>query len=127
MNCPECNSENTLYMHEDHIPCMDCESVIVVGYSMCTACNYSFRTTNGKFLDGTYPVEIDQVLKDMVDDVMGGSSEGGCGGCTGCSPKSMLDSVCNCVKCGQALILSVDTINYNCPHCGFEWDILEGE
>ena len=136
MNCPECNSENTLYMHEDPIPCTDCDTTIVVGYHMCTECNYSFRTTNGKFLDGTYPVEMDQVMKDLMEgmgledmaqDLMDKNLGGSCDDCSECGPASMLDSICNCAKCGQALILSPDLIEYNCPHCGFEWEILDSE
>jgi len=137
MNCPECNSESTIYMHEDRIPCIDCESTIVVGYFMCTSCNYSFRTTNGKFLDGTYPVSVEEVIKDLMEDpewnsiaseiVDGKFNDHSCAGCDGCGSDSMMDSVCNCVKCGKPLVFGPNILEYNCPHCGFEWEILEGE
>jgi DNA-directed RNA polymerase subunit RPC12/RpoP len=136
MNCPECSSKNTLYMHEDPIPCTDCDTTIVVGYFMCSECNYSFRTTNGKFLDGTYPVEMGQVIKDLLDgmdlediarDIMDKDIGGGCDGCNRWGTAPMSDSICNCARCGQALILSSDLTEYSCPHCGFEWEILDGE
>ena len=126
MNCPECKSDNTLYMYEDLIPCADCQSKTVVGYHMCTDCGYSFRTTNGRFLDGSYPVEMEDVLKNLAQD-LGFDDAAGCDGCTGCDNTSLLDSLFHCVKCGRPLVLSPNTVDYSCPHCGFEWEVLNGE
>ena len=127
MNCPECNSENTLYMHEDPIPCTDCDSTVVVGYFMCTECNYSFRTANGKFLDGSYPAEVEQLLNDLMDELNGSCSDHMCGGCSGCDTESMMDTICNCARCGRPMLFSPNTTEYSCPYCGFEWEVLEGE
>jgi len=129
MNCPKCNSEKIIHLHEDPIPCTDCDSVIVVDHFMCPACNYSFRTTNGKFLDGANPMEMGDAVKDLLEtlDRACGNFEDECGSCSGCHSDSMIDSVHNCVKCGQALVLSPDLTEYHCPYCGFEWEILESE
>jgi len=125
MNCPECNSDDVINMSKDPIPCTDCGSTIVVEYFMCTSCGYNFRTTNNKFLDGCHPVEMERIIKDILDDFVDDVFENSCDGCGECGPTSMMDTICNCVRCGKVMVFSPDQTEYTCPYCGFEWDIIE--
>ena len=78
-------------------------------------------------------MEIDQLMKEMMNDpdwekeILDRYYVDSCGECSGCGPKNMSDALCNCVRCGKPLVLIADLIEYSCPYCGFEWEILEGE
>ena len=124
MNCPECNNSNTWKMHEDRISCTDCESRIVLEYHVCGDCNYTFRTNNGKYIDGSFPMDIEKIVEELLDDI---NSIAPTYKEASKSSENMSDNLYNCIKCGQALIFDPDIVEYNCPHCGFEWEIIEGE
>ena len=123
MNCPECNNSDTVMLHEDPIECADCGSTMNIEYWVCNQCNYSFRTINGKFLDGNLITAesigeaIEELMEVMDEDGEGESHVG-----------SMLDLITPCVKCGEAMtVYDPEASEYECLICGFKWEILRHE
>lgn len=39
---------------------------------------------------------------------------------------NMLDMIHKCIRCGE-VVVPLDDFNFECPFCGFEWEILNGE
>lgn len=134
MNCPKCGNENPITTCKDHIPCSSCKDTIVIKYYICTECSYSFRSANDEFIDGVSPDDINlSDIEHVLNDLMGGfgmcdcGDEDGCESCHSHGNDSILDSLFSCVKCGKSILLDPSETEYKCPHCGFEWEILENE
>ncbi len=119
MKCPECKQDEAYIMHEDPIQCADCACIMDIGYCVCTECGYTFRTNNGKFMDG---VSID----DALDEVLAGLKESQ-GEMCGLLNVSMMDLIHNCIKCGEPAGYEKNSHVYGCGVCGFEWEILSNE
>ncbi len=115
MNCGHCSCENVVEMHNDPLVCDECGKNLGIGYYICHDCGFTFRTLNGKFLDGNHPADFDQAIQELAESMEE-------------MPKteSMAELLCNCVKCGEpSCAPPVGEDLYRCPVCGFEWEILK--
>lgn len=116
MDCPRCNGNASVVLAEDSIKC-DCGRVQFMQYWYCSECNYSFRTNNGKLLDGwdLSQIIVENSCRDMSDALKKAVTD----------KSSMMDFVRPCVRCSDTTTYESRPGVYCCSNCGFEWEILE--
>jgi hypothetical protein len=127
MNCPNCKQDSVILLHTDMITCDDCNSEINIDYCLCEACFYSFRNKNGEFLDGGMADDIEVALDELADtlesEMFGAESEDFFQ-----SEECMSDLLNHCVRCGvPCAVFNEKENSYECPVCGFEWEILQND
>ena len=120
MECPNCNSENVDVVHGDSFICYDCGSTVQINYGVCNKCNFTFRTNNDHYVDGSIVNEAD--LADFVEEIMEEMAEEMDRLYADEEPESMSDLIHKCIKCGATAYRKGNT--YACSECDFEWEIL---
>lgn len=119
MKCPGCGRSGLVDLSvQDSVTC-ECGREIIIGYYICNACGFAFRTTNGKYVDGYY---IDnEVVSKVCDDLsVRINVEDGDDG-------ALSDYVQRCVRCDQTFISEPTDTKFECPHCGFEWEVIKSD
>lgn len=120
MECPNCKKDGAMSVHTDLIDCHDCGEVICIDYCLCSLCNYSFRTNNGRFISGGM-IEIEK-LEGSVEDMIKSLEES----MMQEEEYSMMGLLHTCIKCGSTLV-SKSKNKYSCASCNFSWEILSNE
>lgn len=135
MKCPNCKDDSGIVIHKDVIICNDCGKRLVISYNACRSCSFTWRDNNGKFMDGNVFDEenIQEVLNDLdeiVDDSVFNLDKEIEGVFESAANEkmnnNMSDMIHKCIKCGEVAV-PTDDFNFECPFCGFEWEILCGE
>jgi len=114
--CNNCSKELQV-MHEDVLECSDCGGKIIISYCACTNCGFTCRLNNGKFLDGVViTVDADDELYKDLEEALGfegGSTSG-----------PMINTLTPCVRCGSKKAYESKPGEYECPECGFSWELV---
>lgn len=121
MECPNCNENQAIVLHTDPITCEDCKSVMTIEYCACMGCNYSFRLSNGKFIDGA-DLENGNIAEALAE-----ISEEHSDAIYNLSVGAMSELIHHCLKCGAPAAYEKNEYMYACGACGFEWEILSHE
>jgi len=115
MECPNCSSKDVDVVHGDSFVCYDCGSSIQIDYGVCNNCNFTFRSNNGRLVDGSIINESD--IEDFVAEMMEEMDE-----FYREEPESMSEFIHKCLKCGSMAYKNGDV--YKCSICSFKWEIL---
>jgi predicted RNA-binding Zn-ribbon protein involved in translation (DUF1610 family) len=127
MNCPECGEKKIIIVHTDKIPCNDCNSIVKIDYCACSSalCNYTFRTNNGEYMDGSF-VDYEMTEEIFEELIAAIDAEAIDTTVSVLHDTKMSDMIHNCIRCGEASYRH-NKSSYACPACGFEWEILDHE
>jgi len=121
MECVECGSEDSHTVIVESITCKHCGGEVRIEYNICKACGFTWKTVDGETLaDVSF---VDDCLDKLFDEDgelnsditlnINQSTKGGC----------MKNYVHRCLRC-QTLCFETEEDRYECPECGFIWEVV---
>lgn len=126
MECVHCKKDTGVTILIEALPCKHCGGEIKVEYNVCKECGMAWKTVDGKILEDTtyFDVGLDEIFTEEdeeflkeFDIVLKHSEED--------EAKNMGDYIHKCFEC-QAPCFEVGENKWECPECGFTWEVLKG-
>lgn len=122
MRCIGCDSDDTVVVLMEIFPCKYCSGEIKIEYNVCKNCGVGWKTVDDEILSGTTFFDVgldaifdgdeDEVVFDMAPIIDHNKDK-----------SHMADYVYKCLRC-QAICYEKEEDLYECPECGFQWEIV---
>lgn len=124
MKCISCKSDDVVVVLMEVFSCSHCGKNVEVEYVICRDCGVGWKSVNGEILSGTtlFDVGLNDIFGDgdeiplnmmpVIDHVK--------------TRPHMADYIYKCLRC-QAICYEVEEDLYECPKCGFRWEIVRSK
>lgn len=121
MKCINCKSDDVVVVLMEVFPCKYCGKNIEVEYVICRDCGVGWKSVNGEILSGTTLFDVG------LNNIFDGGDETPLNMTPIINHKPhMTDYVYKCLRC-QAVCYEVEKDLYECPECGFQWNVVRSK
>lgn len=118
MQCFLCEEGQSTLMSEDQITCK-CGDVIIIEYHLCDGCGAVWKMADGDLIENSLlsPEAMDDMFIDLPSIFDQDFEENN-------NFTTLAGYVHKCLDCGIIAYERVKGI-YQCPGCGFEWEVID--
>jgi len=116
MECPACGSEEVYKFVDEIFECGSCGEVNTLSVAVCATCGTFWKEFNGAPVEGTCLTKQDlSHMSKHIAEVLDKHEENS-------GKASMYDVVHKCIRC-DSVAYDLGDGNFECPDCGFTWEI----